>query len=73
MPDSFGYKVIISGRVHAARTMGEAAEYLIRAREQGATRVRAKKCTSLTRDRDLTAREQAALVSAAAGLLRRTA
>lgn len=71
--DSYGFKIIWAGQVYPARTMGEAAEFLVRAYDQGSGRVRAKKCVSLTRDRDLTGREQAALVSAATGLLARRA
>lgn len=66
-----GFKIIVNGQVHGARTMGEAATVLLRARESGATSVRAKKCLSLTRDRDLTAREAQALVNAATNLLAR--
>lgn len=71
--DSYGFKVIVNAQVHNARTMGEAATVLLRAREAGATSVRAKKCLSLTRDRDLTPREAEALVNAATNLLARRA
>lgn len=68
--ESYGFKVIVQGRVYGARTLGEAAERLVKARAAGATNVRAKVCTSLTRDRDMSEREQQALVEAAARLVR---
>lgn len=67
----YGFNVIYGGQVYPVRTLGEAAERLLEARAEGVTNVRAKVCTSLTRDRDLTARESEALVNAASNLLAR--
>lgn len=66
----YGFKVIVGTQVHNARTLGEAAERLVQARADGVSNVRAKVCTSLTRERDMTEREAQALVEAAARLVR---
>lgn len=63
-----GFKVISRGRVHEARTLEAAAVKLVGAyRQDTAARVRA--CTSLTRDRDLTAGEQRELIALATRLV----
>lgn len=67
-PPTAGYKLVVRGRVHPARTMDDLAGLLAQAHREGAdAQVRA--CVSLTQDRPLTGDECDRLLTTAADLL----
>lgn len=67
-----GYKVIYGGHAHEAADLDAAAVRVLAAREFGGARgIRVVKRESLTRQRPLTAREQAELVERATALVAR--